>query len=106
MAKELVELFKALGDFSRLRIIRILASNMEDEICVTDIASLLGVSTSAVSQHIRILKSLGILVAEKKGFRVYYHINTATLTGYKKMIDQMFEVAFKKCGEYPECDEG
>ncbi len=99
----LAELFKALGDFSRLRIIRILASNMESEICVSDIAKILGITTPAVSQHIKVLKSIGILVPEKKGFRVFYKIDREKLIEYKKLVDEMFELASMRCENYPNC---
>lgn len=105
-AVELVELFKILGDLSRLRIIRMLASGMESRICVDGIAKKLGISQSAVSQHMRIMKSIRIVEGKKKGSHVYYDINTKKLKEYKQLIDEMFELAFRKCPIYPDCDQG
>ena len=55
------EVFRALSDPTRLRIIRMLASNMESDLCVVDLAKKVGISQPALSQHIRILKNHGNL---------------------------------------------
>ena len=45
IVKKMSEVFKALGDPTRLRIIRMLASNMENNLCVVDLAKKLGATT-------------------------------------------------------------
>ncbi len=95
--KQTSELFKALGDVTRLRIIRMLASNPGSTLCVADLASRLNMTAPAVSQHIKALKHVGLLEPDKQGFRVYYYINTDVLKEYKKDIDDLFELAFIKC---------
>lgn len=97
------EVFKALGDPTRLRIIRMLASKMEDNLCVIDLAKKIGITQPAASQHIRILKSVGILEPNRIGFRVYYNINAEILNAYKKDIDKLFIMAFEKCSKYGKC---
>lgn len=96
-AAAIVELFKVLGDINRLKIVRLLASHPEKTYCVADLASALGITPPAVSQHIRALKQVGILEPEKVGFRVYYYINIETLKAHKAAIDEIFEVAFTPC---------
>ena len=49
---------RAFGDPQRLKIIRILASRQEEELCVTDLSKILRISQPAVSQHIKILKDI------------------------------------------------
>jgi ArsR family transcriptional regulator len=100
---KMAEVFKALGDPTRLRIIRMLASNMLNDLCVADLAERLGITQPAASQHIRVLKNLGILEPNRKGFRVFYTINTEILTTYKEQIDALFELAFQKCEKFPNC---
>ncbi len=97
------EVFKALGDPTRLRIIRMLASKMENNICVVDLAKRLGITQPAVSQHIKVLKSIGILKPNRKGFRVHYSIDADVLNTYKKDIDELFKRAFEKCSYYGKC---
>lgn len=103
---KMVEFFKALGDQSRLKVIKILASDMEKRICVVDLAKKLGITQPAASQHLKILKNVGILSAKKEGYHVYYYINKHALKEWKKNGDKLFEAAFmetiirknRKCG--------
>ena len=53
MLYELAELYKIFGDSTRIKILYVL---FESEMCVCDIAQLLGISQSAVSHHLRVLK--------------------------------------------------
>ncbi len=101
----MAEIFKALGDPTRLRIIRILASNTEDRFCVVDIAKRVGITQSAVSQHIRILKHLNLLDSERKGYRVYYSVNADVIKEFKVDMDELFRKAFIKCSKNIPCSE-
>lgn len=93
----MANVFKVLGDETRGKIIRMLASNANEVFCVSDVAQKLGISQPAVSQHIRILKSIGLLDENRKGNRVFYTINLDVFQEYKNRIDEMFKKAFKKC---------
>ena len=64
-------LMKQLGDPSRLRIFWILCHVEE---CVIDIASMAGMSSSAVSHHLRILKSGGLITSRREGKEMYYRL--------------------------------
>jgi DNA-binding transcriptional ArsR family regulator len=97
------EVFKVLGDSTRLRIIRMLASKMEDDLCVIGLAKKIGISQPAASQHIKTLKSIGILKPNRVGFRVHYRIDTGVLNAYKKNIDKLFGMVFEKCSKYDKC---
>lgn len=102
---KMAEVFKALGDPTRLRIIRMLASNMVDTLCVADLAGQLGITQPAASQHIKVLKNIGILEPNKKGFRVYYTVDRDMMLAYKQNIDELFELAFQRCEQFPFCRE-
>ncbi|AKB80828.1 putative transcriptional regulator [Methanosarcina barkeri 3] len=95
--KNMAEVLKSLGDEKRLKIIKILASNKDEVFCVSDIAQQLGISQPATSQHIKVLKNVGILEENRRGFRVFYTINANVLAEYKKDIDELFKKAFEKC---------
>ena len=71
-AEKLAETFKVLGDPNRLKLINALARR---ELCVCDIAFVLGMSTSAVSHQLRILRSLRLVKYRKKGKQVYYTLD-------------------------------
>ncbi|MCD4753094.1 MAG: metalloregulator ArsR/SmtB family transcription factor [Anaerolineaceae bacterium] len=103
--RKMADVFKALGDPTRLRIIRMLASNPEDTLCVADLAVRLGSTQPAASQHIKVLKNVGVLEANKVGFRVYYRINTSVMMAYKDGLDELFEMAFTHCPHMGACDE-
>lgn len=73
----LSEIFKVLGDPTRLRIVSALALR---ELCVCDIANLLGTSISAVSHQLRILRNLKLVKHRKKGKMVYYSLDDDCVT--------------------------
>ena len=68
-ALSLAELFRALGDASR---VRILAALLEGEHNVGELAVLAAISESAVSHHLRGLRLLRLVRADKRGRAVYY----------------------------------
>lgn len=103
--KIMADAFKALGDVTRLKIIRILASNKEDEFCVLDIAKKIGITQSAISQHLKVLKHVGIVDYQRKGYRVYYTVNTDMMHEYKENFDELFKKAFIQCGKNVSCSE-
>ncbi|MCK5334485.1 MAG: winged helix-turn-helix transcriptional regulator [Candidatus Aenigmarchaeota archaeon] len=103
IVKKMAECFKALGDPTRLMIIKLLASNMEDKICVVELAKMLDVTQPAASQHIKILRNVGLLEPKKEGYHVYYYINKDVLRAYKKDFNALYDMAFQKCKNYPDC---
>ncbi len=71
-AAGLAETFQALADPSRVRLICAL---IEQEMCVCDLAVLLGMSQSAVSHQLRLLRNLHIVKNRKEGRVVYYSLD-------------------------------
>jgi len=72
MLSNLAESFKVLGDSTRLKIIMALT---EEELCVCDISVLIGVSVSAISHQLRLLRNLRFVKFRKKGKMVYYSLS-------------------------------
>jgi DNA-binding transcriptional ArsR family regulator len=72
MLLDLSDVFKVLGDHTRVRILNALTFS---ELCVCDIASLLEMSSSAVSHQLRILRSAKIVRFRKDGKNVYYSLD-------------------------------
>lgn len=97
--------FKVFGDMNRLKIIKMLASEMGGTLCVSDIAEQLGVSQPAVSQHIKILKNIEILIENKVGFRVYYQIDNTMMKRLNVEINDLFNKAYEKCTNSYSCSD-
>ena len=77
------DFFKAFSDKTRLRILTALVT---EELCVCDIAALLGMSQSAISHQLRFLKQARLVKSRKSGKTVYYalcddHIQTILAQG-------------------------
>ncbi|MBV1758044.1 MAG: metalloregulator ArsR/SmtB family transcription factor [Dethiosulfatibacter sp.] len=72
MVMELSELFKVLGDGTRINILRALAIN---EMCVCDIAALLCMSQSAISHQLRTLKNARLVKFRRDGKNIYYSLD-------------------------------
>lgn len=70
----LADVFKVLGDPTRLRILRVL---MNQEVCVRDIADELGMGQSAVSHQLRILRDARLIQFRRDGKTVYYSLADA-----------------------------
>ena len=68
---DLAELFKVFGDSTRIKILYAL---FEAELCVCDIAQLLGLTQSAVSHQLRVLKSSRLVKPRKEGKSVFYSL--------------------------------
>jgi ArsR family transcriptional regulator len=78
MIKKLEKVFKALGDRNRLRIVNMLAHK---PLCVCEITYILQVSQSTVSGHLRVLKEAQLVIDEKDGMWVNYHLNEENTWG-------------------------
>lgn len=69
---DLADLFKVLGDSTR---IKILCALFQAEMCVCDIAALLGMTQSAISHQLRVLKQARLVKYRKDGKVVYYSLD-------------------------------
>ncbi|WP_315116812.1 metalloregulator ArsR/SmtB family transcription factor [uncultured Clostridium sp.] len=68
----LSDLFKVLGDYTRIKIIYAL---FKKELCVCDIAEVLGMSQSSISHQLRILKSARLVKFRREGKTVFYSLD-------------------------------
>ena len=77
-ATRLAETFKALGDPTRIRIISALS---QAELCVCDLSAALGMSQSAISHQLRLLRALRLVKGAKRGRMVYYSLDDDHIRG-------------------------
>lgn len=68
-----VKMFKALADETRFRIAYALCE--EEELCVCDVANIIGSSTATASHHLRLLRNLGLAKYRKEGKLVFYSLD-------------------------------
>ena len=71
-ARKYTKYFKAFGDPSRFRIIRLLSGK---EMSVNDIADAVGLSQPTVSRHLAILREADVVIDRRDGQQVYYSLN-------------------------------
>ena len=69
--EDLCQTFKALGDISRLKILWALE---HQEMCVCDLAALLGITESGVSHQLRLLRTLRLVQNRREGTILYYRL--------------------------------
>ena len=80
---DLAELFKVFGDSTRIRILFVL---FEAEVCVCDLAEALGMTQSAISHQLRILKQNKLVKSRREGKSIFYsladgHVRTIIAQG-------------------------
>ncbi|MEX0839568.1 MAG: metalloregulator ArsR/SmtB family transcription factor [Parvibaculum sp.] len=73
-AAELADMFKMLGDPSRLRIV---TATLAGPRAVGEIAATLGLSVSLVSHHLRLLRATRLVSPERRGKQVFYRVHDA-----------------------------
>jgi ArsR family transcriptional regulator, arsenate/arsenite/antimonite-responsive transcriptional repressor len=98
-ADKQAELFAALADPTRLKLLQILCrQNPPGCRCVNNLSQLLGITQSAVSQHLRILRSAGLVNGERRGFRIHYLIDQEGLKRCQALLTTALEVT-ENCNE-------
>lgn len=97
--ENIAEIFKALSDPTRLRLIKLLNDCppgvcQGGPLCVNALAHQLGVSQSAVSQHLRILKQAGLVRGSRDGSFMHYSVNPDGLAKYRTALMETLGDAF------------
>lgn len=86
---DLAELFKIFGDSTRIRILFVL---FEAEVCVCDLAKALGMTQSAISHQLRILKTNKLVKSRREGKSIFYslsddHVRTIIEQGCEHILE-------------------
>lgn len=87
--KELADFYKVFADATRIKILWIL---LESEMCVCDLAEILGMTQSAISHQLRVLKQMKLVKNRREGKTVYYsladgHIQTIISQGMEHIAE-------------------
>ncbi len=85
----LSELFKVMGDMTRLKLLSALLKN---ELCVCDLSEIIGMGQSAVSHQLRILRASKVVKYRREGKSILYSIDD-------EHIGELFRIALEHIGE-------
>ena len=92
---EIINLLKALGEQRRLEIIKFL---LQKRFCVKALAKKLEISESAVSQQLKILREVSLVLGEKEGYYVHYSVKRERLKEAAEYLNQLSQKKpLKKC---------
>jgi ArsR family transcriptional regulator, lead/cadmium/zinc/bismuth-responsive transcriptional repressor len=84
-SRHMAATFSAMGDANRIQILLLISGQ---ERCVSDLAAELGISESAVSQHLRLLRSLRLVRPRRQGRNVFYALDD-------QHVEQMLRVCLE-----------
>lgn len=93
-----VETFQALGDSTRLKILYAL---VKSEVCVRDLAILVGVSESAISHQLRILRDRRLVTQRRKGNVIYYSLNDNHLAALFQEAEYHADHVYQAIPDHP-----
>ena len=85
-ATELARGFAALADPARLRLLSVLASAAEGEVCACDLIEPVGRSQPTVSHHLKVLAAAGLVTGEKRGRWVMYSVVSERLAALRAAL--------------------
>ncbi len=97
-AKEAAHICSVLGAEARARILELLK---ERSLCVGALAARLNITQGAVSQHLRILRQVGLVTPDKRGYYVHYSINKETLKEWRGVLDKLLSSRRRAKGRGP-----
>lgn len=87
---KMADFFKALGDTTRIKILRLLLSH--NNLCVGMIAYKLKVTQPAISQHLKILKNSGIVEGKRAGYNIHYSIKEDVFNKFEIKLAKIIKI--------------
>jgi ArsR family transcriptional regulator len=78
-AAGLAQVFKALGDPVRLRLVSLIGAHQGGEVCVCELTTAFDLTQPTISHHLKVLREAGIIDSERRGTWVYYWLVPAAL---------------------------
>ena len=96
------EMFKVLAVETRIKIIELLKS--KGPLGAKKIAELVGVTTAAVSQHLKILRQAGLVRSERKGYWIPYSIDEEVLENCRQVLNKVCTCGCRGTGNFREIE--
>ena len=78
-AAGLAQVFKALADPVRLRLVSLIGAHQGGEVCVCELTDAFDLTQPTISHHLKVLREAGIIDSERRGTWVYYRLEPAAL---------------------------
>ncbi len=78
-AAGLVQVFKALADPVRLRLVSLIGAHLGGEVCVCELTTAFDLTQPTISHHLKVLREAGIIGSQRRGTWVYYWLVPAAL---------------------------
>ncbi len=94
------DMFKVLGVETRIRIIDLL--KYKGPLGAKSIAEDIGITTAAVSQHLKILKQAGLVRSERKGYWIPYSLDEEALENCRDVLSEVCTCGCQRTGKYKE----
>ncbi|MDQ3153906.1 MAG: metalloregulator ArsR/SmtB family transcription factor [Actinomycetota bacterium] len=79
-AGALAQVFKAIADPVRLRLLSLIASHAGGEACVCDLTGAFALTGPTISHHLKVLREAGLITGERRGTWIYYRVRPELLT--------------------------
>ena len=102
MKIEPFEIFKVLSVDTRVKIIEMLKA--QGPLGAKDISAAIGITTAAVSQHLKILKQAGLVRSERKGYWIPYSIDEKAMENCRQILTEVCTCGCKGTGKFRESD--
>jgi DNA-binding transcriptional ArsR family regulator len=96
-------LSKALSEIPRMKMMKILGSNAENSLTVSQIAEILGISQPTATKHLQILHSVSLVKRQREARCIFYSVNVDTVKELK-ISENSFIKAFTPCPYNYDCD--
>ena len=96
------EIFKALSVETRVKIIELLKG--QGPLGAKDIAITIGITTAAVSQHLKILKQAGFVRSERKGYWIPYSIDEKAMENCRQILNEVCTCGCQGTGKFRESE--
>ena len=101
---EQAAIFSALADPTRHKLVKLLCRQRDrDTLCVNALAGFLEVTQSAVSQHLRVLRAIGLVKGERRGYHIHYFVNQDALERCRRLVSEA--LSMEEPSEVPPCQE-
>ena len=94
---QMASTFKALGDLTRLQIIYLLSTDTSGTLGVSELAARLKISQPAVSQHLKTLKTEGLVESRREGFYIYYTVNRERVVEFREHFELLHSTVMANC---------
>ncbi len=96
------EIFKVLSVETRVKIIELLKG--QGPLGAKDIAATIGITTAAVSQHLKILKQAGLVRSERKGYWIPYTIDEKAMENCRQILNEVCTCGCQGTGKFRESE--